>query len=51
MNTTNGNRKVCLQINLAPLDAPHARYTLPHQMRVLAAQVDEIQFTVDIHRV
>lgn len=50
MNTTNGSQKVCLQINLAPLDAPHVRHALPHQMRVLANQVDEVQFTVDIHQ-
>ena len=40
---------VCLQINLAPLDAPHAIHTVPHQMRVLGGQVDEVQFTLDLH--
>ena len=38
---------VSLQINLAPGDYPHAKYILPHQLKVLAAQVDEIILTVD----
>jgi hypothetical protein len=41
---------VTLQINLHPLDAPHAEHTLPHQVRQLAAQVDEILLTVDLYR-
>ncbi|WKB54672.1 capsular biosynthesis protein [Eleftheria terrae] len=43
------DREVCLQINLHPLDAPHAVHTLPHQMRALGPQVDEIQLTLDLH--
>jgi len=38
---------VSLQINLAPGDYPHAKYILPHQLKVLTAQVDEIILTVD----
>lgn len=43
------DRRVCLQVNLHPLDAPHARHTLPHQLRVLGPQVDEVLLTVDGH--
>lgn len=39
--------KVSLQINLAPGDYRHARLILPHQLEVLAGQVDEIILTVD----
>ncbi|MCQ6957292.1 hypothetical protein [Mucilaginibacter aquariorum] len=39
--------KVSLQINLAPVDYPHARYLLEHQLRALAGQVNEIILTVD----
>ena len=42
--------RVSLQVNLAPLDAPHAGYVLPHQLRALAAQVDEVVLTVDSSR-
>jgi hypothetical protein len=38
---------VTLQINLAPGDYPHARLILPHQLNILAGQVDEIILTVD----
>lgn len=41
---------VCLQINLHPRDAPLAEHLLPHQMRVLASQVDEVLLTVDLQR-
>jgi hypothetical protein len=41
---------VTLQINLAPPDLKHVRYTLPHQLRRWAPQVDEILLTVDVHR-
>lgn len=41
---------VTLQISLAPTDLPHARYIVPHQLRVWAAQVDEILLTLDLHR-
>src|SRR5947209_7310557 len=41
---------VTLQINLAPSDAPHARHILPHQLRRLAAQVDEILLVLDLDR-
>lgn len=39
--------KVSLQINLAPGDFPHAKLILPHQLEILAAQVDEILLVVD----
>ena len=44
------DKGVTLQINLAPTDLPHAKYTLPHQLRQWAEQVDEILFVVDLHR-
>jgi hypothetical protein len=37
-----------LQINLAPGDAPHARHTVPHHLRQLGGQVEEILLTVDL---
>lgn len=39
--------KISLQINLAPGDYPYARLILPHQLEILAGQVDEILLTVD----
>ena len=39
-----------LQINLAPTDLPHLVHTLPHQIRQLGGQVDEILLTLDLHR-
>jgi hypothetical protein len=39
----------CLQINMAPLDIRHIVHTLPHQLRILGGQVNEIQFTLDNH--
>ncbi|HLI32030.1 MAG TPA: hypothetical protein VKU89_04725 [Solirubrobacteraceae bacterium] len=44
------HRPVTLQINVAPTDLPHAVATLPHQLRQWARQVDEILFTLDLHR-
>lgn len=41
------NNNVSLQINLAPGDYPHVRHILPHQLKVLAGQVDEVILTVD----
>jgi hypothetical protein len=41
---------VTLQVSLAPTDLPTARHVVPHQLRQWAAQVDEILFTVDVHR-
>jgi hypothetical protein len=41
---------VTLQINLAPTDLPHAEHILPHQLRQLAGQVDEIVLVVDLHQ-
>lgn len=41
---------VTLQINLAPSDYRHARYILPHQIRVWQPQVDEVLLVVDLHR-
>lgn len=43
----NSRTRVCLQINLAPLDAPHVVHVLPHQLRALAGQVDAVHLTVD----
>ncbi|HEY3960417.1 MAG TPA: hypothetical protein VGL68_07895 [Solirubrobacteraceae bacterium] len=41
---------VTLQINVAPTDLPHAVSTLPHQLRQWSGQVEEILFTLDLHR-
>lgn len=41
------NKKVSLQINLAPGDYLHVRHILLHQLKKLAAQVDEILLIVD----
>ena len=38
---------VTLQVNVAPSDAAHAETILPHQLRQLGDQVDEIVFTLD----
>lgn len=46
----NAARPVTLQISLAPTDLPHATYIVPHQLRQLASQVDEVLFVVDLHR-
>lgn len=44
-------RSVCLQINLHPRDATIAVHMLPHHLRVLGGQVDEVLLTVDLqHR-
>jgi hypothetical protein len=40
---------VTLEITVAPTDLPHARHVLAHQLRQWAAQVDDIQFTYDLH--
>ena len=47
MNNQSG---VTLQISLAPTDLPTARYTLPHQLRQWAGQVDEVLLVVDLHQ-
>lgn len=39
-----------LQINLHPLDAPHAVYTLPHQLRIWGSQVDEVVLSLDLRK-
>ncbi len=39
-----------LQINLAPTDLPHLIHTLPHQLRQLGGQVEEILLTLDLHK-
>lgn len=44
------NTGVTLQINLAPSDLPHALHILPHQLKQWRRQVDEVLFTVDLHR-
>lgn len=41
---------VTLEITVAPVDLPHAVHILPHQMRQWAGQVDEVQFTLDLHQ-
>jgi hypothetical protein len=41
---------VTLQINVAPVDLPHATHILPHQLRQWGGQVQEILFTFDLHR-
>ncbi|WPU91657.1 hypothetical protein SNE25_20270 [Mucilaginibacter sabulilitoris] len=40
-------KEVSLQINLFPGDYPHVRHILPHQLKTLSAQVDEIILTID----
>ena len=45
-----GSRGVTLEITVAPTDLPHAVHVLPHQLRQWAGQVDEVQFTYDLHR-
>ncbi len=46
----NTKLNVTLQINLAPSDWLHARYTLPHHLRQFAHQVDEVLLVFDLHR-
>ncbi len=41
---------VTLQVNVAPVDLPHAAAILPHQLRQWAGQVQEILYTFDLHR-
>ena len=41
---------VSLQISVAPADLPHARWTLPHQLRQWGGQVDEVLFVLDGRR-
>jgi hypothetical protein len=43
--------RVTFQVNLAPADLPHARHTLPHQLRQWGGQVDEFLLVTDLHRV
>jgi hypothetical protein len=40
---------VTLEITVAPVDLPHVIHILPHQLRQWAGQVDDIQFTLDLH--
>jgi hypothetical protein len=42
--------QVTLQINLAPMDLRHAREILPHELRQLGNQVDEILLVLDNNR-
>lgn len=44
------SRGVTLQISLAPNDLRHAVHTVPHQLRQLGGQVDDIDLTLDLHR-
>lgn len=39
---------VTLQINMAPTDAPHVDDILPHELRQLGRQVDEILLVIDL---
>ena len=39
-----------MQIALTPIDYPCVRHTLPHQLRQLAASVDEVLLTFDLRR-
>lgn len=39
---------VTLQINLSPADLPVAEHVLPHQLRQLGGQVDEVVLTLDL---
>ncbi|WP_443938106.1 hypothetical protein [Pedobacter sp. MW01-1-1] len=41
------NKKISSQINLTPSDYPSAKYILPHQLKILANQVDEIVLTIE----
>lgn len=41
---------VTLQVNVAPLDYPCVRRTLPHQLKLFAPLVDEILLTFDLRR-
>lgn len=41
--------RVALQINLAPFDEQHIKSILPHQLRQLENQVDEVVLTLDVH--
>lgn len=38
---------VSLQINLAPVDYPHVQSILPHQLRTIAPQCDEVLLVID----
>lgn len=46
---TPSHQATTLQVNLHPLDAPHAVHTLAHHLRVFGDQVDEILLTLDLH--
>jgi hypothetical protein len=41
------NHPVSLQINVAPNDYLHARYILPHQLKILSNQVNEVLIIID----
>jgi hypothetical protein len=41
---------VSLQISLSPPDVHHAAYVLPHQLRALAGQVDEVLLVLDLRK-
>ncbi|RZK39366.1 MAG: hypothetical protein EOO90_18955 [Pedobacter sp.] len=43
-------QKITLQISLAPSDFKHVIHLLPHQLKVLANQVDEVLLTYDTHK-
>jgi hypothetical protein len=40
---------VTLEITVAPVDLRHAIHILPHHLRQWAGQVDDVQFTLDLH--
>ncbi|WP_316759902.1 hypothetical protein [Pedobacter aquatilis] len=43
-------KKITLQISLSPSDFQHVIHLLPHQIKVLGDEVDEILLTYDIHK-
>jgi hypothetical protein len=47
---SNGGQGVTLQISASPNDLPTAVHTVPHQLRQLGEQVDEIDLVLDLHR-
>lgn len=46
-NAQFARRELVFQVSLAPVDLPHARHILPHQIRQWRDQVDRIVLTVD----
>lgn len=42
---------ITLQVSLSPIDYPHARHILPHQLRQWAGQVADVLLVTDTHKV